>query len=142
MKLRFSIIMLLAASILLSCAHDKMEIVNFDDESLDMIESSFSVISESDCNADDLSLWETVDMLSYAKTETKATFTNIAGVASGIISCFTYNKLHQVVGTYTSHDLRGNPITVSGKVVYPKNGRIKNIIVVSHWTIGSNAEAP
>ncbi|MBQ7222567.1 MAG: hypothetical protein IJS02_03760 [Bacteroidales bacterium] len=142
MKLKFNILMLLSITILLSCAHDKMEFVDFDESSLDMIESSFRLISESDCDADDLSLWETVDMLSFTETGTKATYTNVAGIASGILSCFTYTKLHQVVGTYTSHDLKGNPITVSGKVVYPKDGKIKNIIVVSHWTIGSNAEAP
>jgi pimeloyl-ACP methyl ester carboxylesterase len=43
---------------------------------------------------------------------------------------------------YESVDLDGNPITLSGKVILPAEGPIKRYILVSHYTIASNAEAP
>ncbi len=52
------------------------------------------------------------------------------------------NQMIEVVGTYPSIDTKGNPITLSGKVILPKNGAPKRMILVSHYTIGSNAEAP
>ena len=52
------------------------------------------------------------------------------------------NKIIEIVGTYPSIDIEGNPITLSGKVMLPKNGIPKRMILVSHYTVCSNAEAP
>jgi pimeloyl-ACP methyl ester carboxylesterase len=48
----------------------------------------------------------------------------------------------ELSGVYESIDTDGNPITLSGKVVLPADGKIKRCILVSHYTIASNAEAP
>lgn len=53
-----------------------------------------------------------------------------------------YRSIHQVSGTYESIDMKGNPIVVSGKLMYPKDGKIKNLIIVSHYSIGADFEAP
>lgn len=53
-----------------------------------------------------------------------------------------YRQIHQVSGTYESVDVHGKKITVSGKLMYPKDGKIKNLIIVSHYTIGANHESP
>ena len=48
----------------------------------------------------------------------------------------------ELSGIYPSIDIDGNPITLSGKVILPAKGPIKRYILVSHYTIASNAEAP
>ena len=53
-----------------------------------------------------------------------------------------WRDIHQVSGTYWSKDLNGDDIQVSGKLMYPKDGKIKNLIIVSHYTIGAQSESP
>ena len=52
------------------------------------------------------------------------------------------NKVIEIVGTYPSIDGELNDITLSGKVMLPKGRKPKRMILVSHYTVGSNAEAP
>ena len=52
------------------------------------------------------------------------------------------DHLIEVVGIYPGTDSQGNEITLSGKVLLPKRGKPKRLILVSHYTVGSNAEAP
>ncbi len=52
------------------------------------------------------------------------------------------NKVVEIVGTYPSMDRDLNEITLSGKVMLPKGKKPKRMILVSHYTVGSNAEAP
>jgi len=66
----------------------------------------------------------------------------VTDVARGFVENLYAYKVHQVAGTYRSIDVHGDSLTVSGKFFYPENGIIKNLIVVSHYTIGANKEAP
>jgi len=52
------------------------------------------------------------------------------------------NKVVEIVGTYPSIDGDWEEITLSGKVMLPKGKKPKRMILVSHYTVGSNAEAP
>ena len=52
------------------------------------------------------------------------------------------NFVEQIRGVYSSTDAKGDTVVLSGKLILPKHGKIKNIIVVCHYTIGSNREAP
>ena len=52
------------------------------------------------------------------------------------------NKVIEIVGTYPSIDSDVNLVTLSGKVMLPKGRKPKRMILVSHYTVGSNAEAP
>ena len=52
------------------------------------------------------------------------------------------NRVIEIVGTYPSTDNEANKITLSGKVMLPKGKKPKRIILVSHYTVCSNAEAP
>ena len=65
-----------------------------------------------------------------------------AGILQELLKYGNQNKIIEVVGTYPSIDIDGNPITLSGKVMLPKNGIPKRMIIVSHYTVCSNAEAP
>lgn len=52
------------------------------------------------------------------------------------------NKVIEIVGTYPSLDGDWKDVTLSGKVMLPKGRKPKRMILVSHYTVGSNAEAP
>jgi len=52
------------------------------------------------------------------------------------------NKVVEICGIYKSIDSDGNPITLSGKVLVPADGKFERYILISHYTIGSNKEAP
>ncbi len=65
-----------------------------------------------------------------------------AGILQELLKWGNQNKIIEIVGTYPSIDIEGNPITLSGKVMLPKNGIPKRMILVSHYTTCSNAEAP
>ena len=51
-------------------------------------------------------------------------------------------KVIEIVGTYPSVDGNWDTIRLSGKVMLPKEGKPKRMVLVSHYTVGSNAEAP
>ena len=52
------------------------------------------------------------------------------------------NSVTEIVGTYPSVNGEWDTITLSGKVILPTGRKPKRMILVSHYTIGSNAEAP
>lgn len=116
--------------IVASCCHDDPEYVVLKTDEV----SSFKVISERDTDILDAAPWE--------RFGTKATSASLNDIFRGIVSSAMCHTAHEVVGLYESTDINGNPITVSGKVIYPKEGNIKNMMIVSHYTIGSNAECP
>ena len=78
-------------------------------------------------------------MEDLGSTTAARTHTTTARDLLGAITC---NSLIHVSGTFTGHDIDGSPLTQSGKIIYPANGPIKNIILVSHYTICADYEAP
>lgn len=125
-----------------ACIHDDPENVDLSGYSEYDASTGFTVLRENDYDATEVE-WNTYD---FGETEpvgeTKATYTSVVNLATGILSSAVSTKVHQVVGTYESTDVHGNPITVSGKIFYPKDKKVRNIIIASHYTIGSNAESP
>ena len=65
-----------------------------------------------------------------------------AGLVQSLLNQFNGNSVIEIQGIYTSLDANGEPITLSGKVLIPANKKINRYILVSHYTIGSNKEAP
>lgn len=84
----------------------------------------------------------TISELGTAEGELRTTSTSMGTVLQNLIDYYNGNDVIQVVGTYKSTDENNKPITLSGKIVMPIKGQIKRYILVSHYTIGSNAEAP
>ena len=74
--------------------------------------------------------------------DTKATGANSALFVQRLLDVTHGGQIIELAGTYQSIDTEGNPITLSGKVMLPANGKFKRFILVSHYTVGSNAEAP
>lgn len=52
------------------------------------------------------------------------------------------SRVIEIVGTYPSLTPKWEDVTLSGKVILPKGRKPKRMILISHYTIGSNAEAP
>ncbi len=127
----------LAAILLFSCKKPEVEFVDFD---------SFHVLSvkESDVFMPDGTLNPEVRLMEEpeAEPDTKVAATNANSIVRDLLGQVNSNKILQVAGTYTGHDVDGSPLTLSGKLLIPKEGRIKNMIIVSHYTIGANYEAP
>lgn len=65
-----------------------------------------------------------------------------AGLAQSILDKMNSGSVIEISGIYQSVDKDFNPITLSGKVLLPADGKFDRYIVVSHYTIGSNKEAP
>lgn len=72
----------------------------------------------------------------------RASSTNMKHIIQNLIDFSNAKKVIELSGVYESIDVDGNPITLSGKVLLPADGKIKRCILVSHFTIGSNLEAP
>ncbi len=73
---------------------------------------------------------------------TKGSSITINTLAKGLITGFRGGKLHSLIGTYPSYDKYDNPIRLSGRIILPASGEIKNIILVSHFTITTDYECP
>ena len=52
------------------------------------------------------------------------------------------NNVYEQVLYYPSVDQHGDSLILSGKVSIPKNQPIKGVVLLSHFTIGANKEAP
>ena len=70
------------------------------------------------------------------------TGTTAAGLLQSLFKYGNQNHVIEIVGTYPSIDHNFMPITLSGKVMLPRNGKPKRMILVSHYTVCSNDEAP
>ena len=92
-----------------------------------------------------LALWglqQHNDTNSHIRGPQRASSTTINNVVQQLLDFSKMTTAIQLSGLYQSIDLDGNPITLSGKVILPAKGPIKRYILVSHYTIASNAEAP
>ncbi|MCR4665292.1 MAG: hypothetical protein K5660_08000 [Paludibacteraceae bacterium] len=77
-----------------------------------------------------------------SRTQRQTTSTTSAALIQNMLQYGNQNRVTEIAGTYPSTDVQGQPIVLSGKVMLPQGKRPKRMIVVSHYTIGSNAEAP
>ena len=122
---------LLAAA---ACQNPKIEVVNFDDFTVTSVKNG-NVI-ESGRLSPEIQRFETLE------PEGKMAETNLTDFVLTLSGTLQSNSLTHISGTYTGHDLDGSPITLSGKVLLPAKGPIKNIILVTHYTVAANFECP
>jgi pimeloyl-ACP methyl ester carboxylesterase len=125
----------IVAMLLSTCHEAPIEIVDFDSFHVTDVKYS-DVIVNGELNP------EIRTMELGEEDESKIARINLIDVAKHLLGTMECNKVIQIAGTYTGHDIDGSPITLSGKVLLPANGKIKNMLLVSHWTIGANYECP
>lgn len=134
-KMRKWIFIILMAVLLPTCQKPKIEIVDFD---------TFHVTSvkQSDVIVDGAMNPEIRTMELGNEGNAKNASISLAGLVENLLTTMQSNKVLEIAGTYTGHDIDESPITLSGKVMLPAKGKIKKMIIVSHWTIGANRECP
>ena len=121
-----------------SCSHPQMEFVDFDTFKVMSVSESKVAMSDGSLNPAILLPEDSQE----DSPDTKVAVTAVANLASDLLGTVFTNSLIHISGTYTGRDLDGSPITLSGKLLLPKSGKIKNMIIVSHYTIGANFECP
>jgi len=125
----------LVAVLLSTCQKPEIELVDFDSFHVTNVKYS-DVIVNGDMNPE-IRTMELGD-----ENDVKTASVSMVSLVENLIATMQSNKVIQIAGIYTGHDINDDPITLSGKVILPAKGKIKNMIVVSHWTIGSNRECP
>lgn len=157
---RYNWLVLISGALLIlsGCTHTPAEWVDVTGNKIK--EKAYVVWSEGDVDMSDLP-WETYeeqclnddivitndstsndstsndsDNISYVSPLTAMDL--VRELADGVIG----KKVRQVAVKYMSVDVNGDSLEVSGKIFYPKDGKIRNVILVSHYTIGADREAP
>ena len=106
-------------------------------------------LSELANDAEWLELWGMADTTAMAKANVagvtspqRASSTSVAGIMQELLDFSKSTEAIELSGLYKSIDVDGQPTILSGKVILPAKGPIKRYILVSHYTIASNKEAP
>lgn len=124
-----------------SCERPQYQFVDFDDDELAGADETAFHVTKS--KVTDLSAGIPGDCYIPAEEATKTTSTSVSAIVADLFEFNKKSKVMEISGTYESIDINtGEPITLSGKILLPKGKKPKRYIVVSHYTIGSNAEAP
>jgi len=148
--LRTALLAILALA-LASCSLSKVEWVNLEDHpdfsQLDsktcFIPSTVSNMALSEQTISDMSAPGGGNVGEISDEEgTKTTGTNATAFAKSFLSMINNNNIISYSGSYNSVDQDGNPVRLSGRIVLPASGKISRIMVVSHFTIGADVEAP
>lgn len=133
---------------LASCSMSPVEWVDFEDfSSLDASKcfipysSGTSVLDEGALRGCRLpggdSVGDVVD-----EDDTKVTGVGGAGIFTSLLSNFRSGRIRSYSGSYMSTDIDGDPIRLSGRIVIPADGKVSRIMVVAHFTVASDSEAP
>ena len=126
----------LCLGLIMACQHPTVEYADFDTFKVTSVKSADILMSDGSLNPD--ITWLRDD----EEPDTKVAKTSGTEIARSLVGCITSNTLVHIAGTYRGHDIDDSPITLSGKVILPKDGPVRNMILVSHYTIGSNPECP
>jgi hypothetical protein len=77
-----------------------------------------------------------------SRRERKTSSVTAPAILQEMLKWGNQNQVIEIVGTYPSVNLDMDTIMLSGKVILPKGRRPKRLILVSHYTVCSNKEAP
>ncbi len=127
---------LLCVGILFSCEHPEIQYVDFDTFKVTSTKCTDVLMSDGSLNP------EITWMEDEEDPDTKLAKTTGIEVARNLVGNILSNSLVHIAGTFKGHDVDGSPLYQSGKILLPESGEIKNMILVSHFTIGSNPECP
>ena len=130
-----SIAILLGICLIWACQHPDIEYVDFDTFHVTSTKTADIIMADGSLNPE-------IAIPEDDEPETKVAKTTGVDAVKSLIGNVTCNTLVHVAGTYKGHDVDGTPLTLSGKIILPQKGDIKNMILVSHFTIGSNPECP
>ena len=114
--------------------------VDFDSFQVTSVKSSALFLDDGSLNPE-VKLMEDPNL--PEEPQTKVAHTDVATIARNMLDQVNSNRIIQYAGPFSGHDVDGvTPLKQSGKLLLPEKGPIKNLVLVSHYTIGSNDEAP
>lgn len=137
------ILFLLLLPALAACHHPDWEIVDFEDYETFHVKSVQlgNLFLDNGALNPDIQLMEEPSL--DEEPATKVAVTDAVSLVRDMVGVVNSNAVYHISGTYTGHDVDGKTLlTLSGKLVLPKDGPVKNLIIVSHYTIGANYESP
>lgn len=74
--------------------------------------------------------------------DSKTTSTNGTALFKNLISTWHTTGIESYCGSYKSVDQNGDSLYLSGRIIVPADHKVSRIMVVSHFTIGADKEAP
>lgn len=127
---------LAAALCLFGCHRPDVQIVDFDTFHPLSVKSADSFLASGELNPQ-------VHLMEIGDTEeTKIASVTGQNIVKELLGSIQSNSLMHIAGSYKGHNVDGSPLTLSGKLLIPAKGPVKNLIIVSHFTIGANYECP
>ena len=114
--------------------------VDFDDFTVTEVKTSALFFEDGSLNPE-VRLMEDPNL--PEEVPTKVARTDAATIVRNMLDQVNSNRIIQYAGVFSGHDVDGvTPLRQSGKLLIPEKGPIKNLVLVSHFTIGANDEAP
>ena len=120
-----------------ACRHPEVEYVQFQGFQVTSVKSDAFFMEDGSLNPK-VALMEEPNL----ESETKVARTDGITLVRDLLGVVNCNNLIHIAGIYNGHDIDGSVIKLSGKLLLPAEGPIKNLILVSHYTIGANFESP
>lgn len=122
---------------LAACRHPQVEYTDFDTFQVLSVQSSDFFLEDGSLNPE-VALMGDTDL----EGETKVASTQAASLVRDVLGVVNSTRLIHIAGIYNGHDVDGSALKQSGKLIVPAKGPVKNLILVSHYTIGANFECP
>ncbi len=120
-----------------ACRHPEVEFVQFEGFQVTSVKTDAFFMEDGSLNPK-VALMEEPNL----ESETKVARTDGITLVRDLLGVVNCNNLIHIAGIYNGHDIDGSVIKLSGKLLLPAEGPIKNLILVSHYTIGANFESP
>ena len=128
---------LLLCLLAVACRHPEVDLVEFQGFMATSVQTDAFFLEDGTMNPKVATMGET-----GMESETKVASTQAIALVRDMLGVINCNRLIHIAGIYNGHDLDGSQIKLSGKLILPEEGPIKNLILVSHYTIGANFESP
>jgi pimeloyl-ACP methyl ester carboxylesterase len=135
-KTRYALLLLLC---LCACRHPEVELMDFSTFEVISVRKSSVVDRNGNLNPEVMVMEE--PNLSD-DPDTKVARTSVQTMFQSMLGTIHHKDLLHIAGIFQGHDIDNSPLKQSGKLIIPAEGKIKNLILVSHYTIGANFESP
>ena len=119
----------------LSCTQATYEYVDYDTFRVTSVNNAPVAMPDGTINPE-------IRFMEDPEPDTRVASTTVVTMAKDLLGSIRSNDLVHICGTYKGHDIDGSELIQSGKLLLPKDGPVKNLIIVSHFTIGANYECP
>ena len=122
---------------MIACHHPEVEYTDFDTFQVLSVKSSDFFLENGALNPEVALMGDT-----EWEPDTKVASTQAATLVRDMLGVVNSNSLLHIAGIFQGHDVDNTPLKQSGKLIVPAKGPVKNLILVSHYTIGANFECP